>query len=171
MFCIEARYGSKQRRAQVKLQRTNQVTSLPCLSAHARVHMGLRVEVHLEASGCTELYIGTGSDHDPDHLNLAAPKEVERTALPMSHLKMWLRRCSTGQDDHAVARPTTASQHIQRHLSDLHFQHWLEAGRLVGRVPAYHCLCLFLQQRVCGGLRLFALAVPMCIATSLCARL
>jgi|EP01043_Picozoa_sp_COSAG02_P026361 hypothetical protein len=77
--------------------------------------------MHLEASGCTELYIGTGSDHDPDHMNLAAPKEVERTELPMSRLKMWLRRCSTGQGDHAVAQPTIASQAIQHRLSDLRF--------------------------------------------------
>ena len=84
--------------------------------------------MHLEASGCTELYIGTGSDPDPHHMK-AAPQEAARTELPMSRLKMWLRRCSTGQGDHAVGQPTAASPDIQHRLSDLCFQQWSETGR------------------------------------------
>ena len=49
---------------------------------------GLRLQLHLEASGCTELYTGTRFDHDPDSMNLAAPQEVAHTELPMSRLQM-----------------------------------------------------------------------------------
>ena len=66
------------------------VDTPPSVSVRARMYVSC-LQVHLGASGCTGLYIGTGCGHHLDCINRATLKEAGRTTMPMSRLKMWLR--------------------------------------------------------------------------------